>query len=138
MGEHSAVNRRVVGSSPTSGAISFRTVQKIKGLGLLTNGASTAPKGRFGVVPGRFCGPLPTKLPTVPSPYNSAHPIPAARGEGHGRGSLFKRADTYHYAPSLQSAAKWVRRYREDDRAGLRDRSGRLHRCPVSVGCWPG
>ena len=34
---------------------------------------------------------------------------------------------------SRQGAAKWVRRYREQGLAGLRDRSSRPHRCPRQI-----
>ncbi len=45
-----------------------------------------------------------------------------------GRLSLCEAAA--EHGLSRQSAAKWVRRYREQGVAGLRDRSSRPHRCP--------
>lgn len=45
-----------------------------------------------------------------------------------GRLSL-KEAEA-EFKLSRQSAAKWVRRYKEQGVAGLKDRSSRPHRCP--------
>ena len=48
-------------------------------------------------------------------------------------GRLSLKAAMAEFKLSRQSAAKWVRRYREQGATGLRDRTSRPHRSPRST-----